>query len=274
VNSDDVTLGFTVATPIPVGGKIAVLLPLDFFSSFNNTYLLFLSGSSFGFYSRCFLSKGLIGSLFDSLDCFLAARDVCANCPSSTSISYHSHSSLAVFSFIAPKPGNYRLMFSSAANMGLAATYYAASCNTTVSQHWTFGCPAIASAPSGTASEWTLAYSAGRTGTNLAGFIKAPVRGLYRFYLRTLTGRGSGDLWIGNSRIIASEGAQEGYFLFQSLLHYDFQMAYSKLNSSDATMQLEWESNKMFRQTVGKNFLFTSVNLDFLNTNSTVSIVA
>jgi hypothetical protein len=263
-----------VATPIPVGGKIVVFFPLHFISSFNNSYFLFLSAPGYGYHCRCFFLKGLIGSFFDSLDCSVTVRDVCVNCPSSTSVSYQSLSSAAVFSFIAPKPGNYRLMFSSAATMGLAATYYAASCNTTVSKHWTLGCPAIASAPSGTASEWTLASSAGRTGTNLAGFIKAPARGLYRFYLRTLTGRGSGDVWIGNSRVIASEGAQEGYFLFQSLLHYDFQMAYSKLNSSDTTMQLEWESNKMFRQIVGTNFLFTSIDLEFLNTNSTVSIVA
>jgi hypothetical protein len=272
VNSANVTLGFTVATPIPVGGSFFFSFPSQYFSFLNNSFLVLLSGSDFFVHCRCLHLKDLSGTLLDHLSCRTFILDSCVNCPSSTNVEYRLHSSVFVFSFVAPKPGNYRLIFSIAIIGGLAATYYEASCTSTALKHWTLSCPPTASLPSGTAAQWTLTNSAGRSGVNLAGFIKAPTRGSFNFFLRTLTGRGSGDLWIGNSRVIASEGLQEGSFSFTALLHYDFQISYSKFNCSNTTMQLEWESNKMVRQVVGENFLFSSDDMDSLNADSSLTI--
>jgi hypothetical protein len=274
VNSGNVTLGFTVATPIPVGGSIVFLFPYLYFSFFNSSQFISVINNGFVLNVQCFLKSGSAGSTFDTLLCIPVLAAGCSDCPASTFVSYISYSSYVLISFTAPSPGNYRFMFSSAAYMGLAASYYGSACNSSTYRHWTLECPAIASVPYGSAAEWNLANSAGRFGVNLAGFIKAPVRGRYRIYLRTLTGRGSGDLWIGNSRIIASEGSQEGHFTFESSLLFDFQMSYFKLNGSDTTMQLEWESIKMFRQQVPNVLLFSAINLDSLNSNSLISIVS
>jgi hypothetical protein len=268
VSTGNVTLGFTAATAIPVGGRITVSLPVDYFLHVNSAFVSSLSSAGFHFYCRCSLTKASGVGTFDAIVCVILSF-VCSRCaPSSavTSVPSSNTSSGLLLTFIAPKQGYYRLRISSAAYTGLAATYYGALCTSTASKHWTFDCPASANVLSGTAAEWTLSNSAGRMGVNLVGFVKPPAKGLYKFYLRTLTGLGSGDMWIGNSRIIAATGLQEASYAFDSVAYYDFQITYSKSNgssssSSNVTMQVEWESYKLFRRVIDMNFLYGSVDL-------------
>jgi hypothetical protein len=77
-------------------------------------------------------------------------------------------------------------------------------------------------------------------------------------------------MWIGNTRIIFSEGTQEGSFFFASSTHHDFQIAYYKINDGDSKFQIDWESKKLMRQPIQKRFLCTS-NWD-LNVQSLVHI--
>jgi hypothetical protein len=266
VNTGNVTLGFTVATAIPVAGKITLAFPVSYFTQVNSSSINSLSTAGFQLYCRCSLSKAFGLGTYDTIICVILSF-VCSQCaPSSavTSVPASNTSSGLLLTFIAPKQGYYRLRISSAAYAGLAATYYGALCTSTASKHWTFDCPASANVLSGTAAEWALSNSAGRMGVNLVGFVKPPAKGLYKFYLRTLTGLGSGDMWIGNSRIIAATGLQEASYAFDSVAYYDFQITYSKSSgssSSNVTMQVEWESYKLFRRVIDMNFLYGSVDL-------------
>jgi hypothetical protein len=122
----------------------------------------------------------------------------------------------------------------------------------------------------GTAAKWTLTNSAGWFGLNLVGLIRPPAEGLYRFFLRTLNGVGQGDLWIGNARIIASEGIQEGSYTFNKNSLHDFQVTYTKFSGINVQLQLEWESTKQKREIIPYNKLYV-VN-DILSSDLTIYI--
>jgi hypothetical protein len=269
VNTGPVTLGFTVATPIPVGGSIHIRLPRNYL------ILNVESGHTVQFDSgvlhscSCHFASAVGSFDQDSIHCSLLFYG-CVDCPLTTPVSFETASSGLVFSFIAPKPGKYQLILSSSSCEGLSATFYSSIRSTTAAKHWTISSPVSSVVGLGEVAEWTLSNAAGRVGVNFVGLIKPPATGLYNFFIRSLLGHGRGDMWIGNTRIIFSEGTQEGSFFFASSTHHDFQIAYYKINDGDSKFQIDWESKKLMRQPIQKRFLCTS-NWD-LNVQSLVHI--
>jgi hypothetical protein len=261
LNSGVISVGFNVSTPLSATGLIFFCFPLNYLLGLNSSLVYISRGVDVLSHCRCSLLKTALNDVV-----FCSAVGVgCFECPLSTAFSYvPASNNVLIASFVAPKPGSYFIKFSAAISYGLAATYYKSPCVSTAIKHWTFNCAGSSSVSSGADAEWTLANSAGRSGLNLVGFIRPAAKGLYRFYLRTLKGTGQGDLWIGNSRIIAAEGVQEGSYSFKTLSHHDFQMSFTKLSDSNVTMQVEWESTKQRRQVISKQMLHYSVEL---NTN-------
>jgi hypothetical protein len=258
VNSDVISIGFFVSTTLGPSGLISISFPSNYLLRLNSSLVYISRGFDFLFDCRCSLLKT---ALSDIVICSPLGVG-CFECPLATAFSYVPASNNGLIaSFVAPKPGLYYIKFSAAVSYGLAATYYGSPCVSTPIKHWTFNCADSSSVSLGTDAEWTLAKSVGRSGLNLVGFIKPPSKGLYRFYLRTLTGTGQGDLWIGNSHIIAAEGVQEGSYWFKTLSHHDFQMSFAKFSDNNVTMQVEWESTKQRRQIISKQMLHYSVDL-------------
>ena len=84
VNTGAVTLGFTVATAIPVGGKITLVLPMNYFSAVDSSKLNTLSPG--GATCTCTLTKAAGAAVTDAVTCTSAGAVVAAGAQTLTLI--------------------------------------------------------------------------------------------------------------------------------------------------------------------------------------------
>ena len=74
LNTDNVTLGFTVATPIPVGGTIVLALPVSYFSAVDSGKVNTVHPA--GATCTCTLAKATGAAVADVVTCTTAGAAV------------------------------------------------------------------------------------------------------------------------------------------------------------------------------------------------------